>query len=549
MKKHIIGKVLAALIVLAASSYFINLQAQDVVVEFTNPDGKSYGSSNEGFLGVGIGGSGSGATADGKAFAVDDPHVELLFKIGVAGQIELEAKTPTTYEPCVFAVTSWNSTNVGSTTITELFGKSFSLILTGESRMQLGQDVDGNRGGIGVRGRNQYRLDDEGSEWLKFTLDGKVGIEFVNIGYIDVSGGDDANFILKDFDTDQYHVLIDGVDGTPHPPSLKIPATDYSMRYNTDELTVTTADTVGNGGGKLYSLEFNLVLAEPKPPAISSIKPKRSDSLSFEVTDDIEIQFDNTMDQTKTSAAVTMIPALTSRVDTWTTENDADLLTITHDSLDFETWYTLVVSDAAEAANGLTMLAPDTIRFKTLPPKPEIVSTFPENNATDVLPNTTMSIEFSKSMIRDSVNKGIVFDPAISGITFVWSNDNKTVFISGDEMNVSEMYFITVGPPAMDDFNQLLHKSYTGIFTTAIATSVENDMASGVVIYPNPASGMFQVSGMDVASLQIYSLTGQMLKEIQNSTSIDVSDMETGMYVVSVSDREGNKVRKTVVIK
>ena len=111
MKKHIIGKVITALIILAASSYFINLQAQDVTVEFTNPDGQSYGSSNDGLFGVGIGGSGSGATDDGDAFAVDNPHVELLFKIGVAGQIELVAKTPTTYGPSVTAVTSWNSTS------------------------------------------------------------------------------------------------------------------------------------------------------------------------------------------------------------------------------------------------------------------------------------------------------------------------------------------------------------------------------------------------------------------------------------------------------
>jgi hypothetical protein len=62
MKKQIITKVLFASFILAMSGFVLNLQAQDIVVEFTNPDDKDYGSSNDGFLGIGLGGSGSGAT-------------------------------------------------------------------------------------------------------------------------------------------------------------------------------------------------------------------------------------------------------------------------------------------------------------------------------------------------------------------------------------------------------------------------------------------------------------------------------------------------------
>ena len=67
MKKQIITKVLFASFILAMCGFVLNLQAQDIVVEFTNPDGADYGSSNEGFLGIGLGGSGSGATPDGPA--------------------------------------------------------------------------------------------------------------------------------------------------------------------------------------------------------------------------------------------------------------------------------------------------------------------------------------------------------------------------------------------------------------------------------------------------------------------------------------------------
>ena len=86
-------------------------------------------------------------------------------------------------------------------------------------------------------------------------------------------------------------------------------------------------------------------------------------------------------------------------------------------------------------------------------------------------------------------------------------------------------------------------------FTTSIATPVENDQAAGAVLYPNPASDLLHVSGMDVASVKIYSLTGQLVKEVLHTAVVDVSDMETGIYVVSVTDRQNNSIRKMTVIE
>ena len=197
----------------------------------------------------------------------------------------------------------------------------------------------------------------------------------------------------------------------------------------------------------------------------------------------------------------------------------------------------------------LPCLIPDTIRFKTLPPKPTVVSTYPEFMAEDVLPNTTMYIQFSKPMITDSVEMGLVFDPEISGAEFVWSDDRTTLYISADQLFVSTMYFLTVGPPAMDDFFQNLEDSYVSIFTTAIVTSVDNPKSADLVLYPNPASDVLRVEGVDVASLKIYNISGQLVKEIHNSREISVKDIKTGLYIVAVSDRNGNELRELVVIK
>ena len=552
MKKQIMTKVLFACFIMAMSGFVLNLQAQDnpIVVEFTNPDDLDIGSSNDGYNGVGLGGSSSGAVAGSEQYWVDDPYVEFAFTIGATGQIGLDVITPTTDPDVVAALDAWDDPAIGATTNADLYGKSFSLILTAESRMQLGVGESGNKGGIGVRGKNQRRIDDEGenNEWMQFELTGDVGIDFVRFGYNDVSGEDNAHAVVIDWDTRGWHAITDGVDGDPHPTELYIPGDGYDMRYFTDILRFTTEDSIDTGY-KLWSLEFNVVAAEDKPPAVMSTTPPRGDSLTFNVADDLVIEFDASMDQPATAAAVSINPDVVNRADAWSAGVMGDVLTISYDNLEFATWYTVVVGPGTLGTNGLNILAADTFKFKTLPQPPSVVSTFPANLDEEVPIDSPISIEFSKSMVPDSVENAISFIPELTGLSFVWSEDNKTVFISAAVMNPSEMYFGTVEINAIDDFGTALTEPYIFAFTTSIATSLEYNKASDVVIYPNPAKDMLQIRGMDVASVKIYNLTGQMVKEVQNSTVVNVSDIETGIYVIDVKDRQDKRYKQMILIK
>ncbi len=551
MKNQIITKVLFAILIMAVSGFVLNVQAQDIVVEFLNPENKDYGSSNDGFLGVGLGGSSSGAVAGSEAYWVDDPYVEFQFTIGPTGQVALDVITPTTDPDIVGILNTWDNAAIGAVTNDALFGKSFSLILTAESRMQLGTGELGNLGGIGVRGKNQRRIDDEGEnlEWMEFELVGDVGIEFVRIGYNDVSGGPAAVAVVKDHDTDAIIPILDEIDGAVHPPELYIDAADFNMRYFTDILHFTTTDTSEAEGYKLWSLEFDIVAAAPKPPAVLSTTPPDGDSLTHSFTDDYVIGFDATMDQAATSAAISISPAVTNRVDTWSAGGAGDVLTISYDDLEFETWYTVVVSTAALGTNGLNMLEADTITFKTLPEPPGVVSTFPENLAVEVPIDSPISMEFSKAMIPDSVEKAVSFNPELGGLSFVWNEDNTAVYISSNEMAPSNMYFVSVGTVATDIFGIQMTEPYIFAFTTSIATSVEINEASDVVMYPNPVSDILTIQGMDVASVKIYNLTGQLMKEFFNTSVVNVGDIETGIYVVSILDREDNQVREMIIVE
>ena len=115
-----------------------------------------------------------------------------------------------------------------------------------------------------------------------------------------------------------------------------------------------------------------------------------------------------------------------------------------------------------------------------------------------------------------------------------------------DEM-VNERYTVTISTNATDVYGLQLTEPYTFSFNT-FPVSVSNANLTAVDIYPNPASDVFRVRGMDVASVKIYSLTGQLKKQVYNSAVINVSDMEPGNYAVIVSDRADNRVRKMIVI-
>ena len=532
MKKQIIGKVLAALIILAAGSYFVNLQAQEVAVRFTNPTGLDYGNPD------GIGGRIPGER---------DPRITLEFKVGVSGQVELDASTISTNQDNIDLINSWDNTNVGNTSLQSIWGKSFTFILTANQRLQCGSGGDG----IGCQGTNQRRIDQRGVERVYFILQGDVGIEFTTVMYRDINFQEGlANFEISDHDTKKkvwYMEDIGAGEGTFDVTG------NYNMRYKSDTLEFATSDTTvagnNNPGGRLLSLAFNVVAAEPKPPAVLSTDPVRGDSLTQDISDDYVIEFDGPMDQAATSAAVSITPAVSNRVDTWSTGDEGDILTLSFDDLEFETWYEVVVGAGTKGANGLNIVAPDTLTFKTLPEPPSVVGTFPANLAVDVPIDSPISIEFSKSMIPDSVEKAISFNPELSGLSFVWNEDNSTVYISTVEMMPSNMYFGTVGKVATDIFGVQMPEPFLWAFTTSIATSLENKKASEVVIYPNPASDIIQVSGMDVASFKIYSTSGQMIKEVYNSASLNISDIETGIYVVAVSDRDDNRVRRMIVIE
>ena len=65
-------------------------------------------------------------------------------------------------------------------------------------------------------------------------------------------------------------------------------------------------------------------------------------------------------------------------------------------------------------------------------------------------------------------------------------------------------------------------------------------------IYPKPATGNITVSGAQGETVSIYTITGALIKQVQDISTvqnIDISELNSGLYIVRV----GSITQKLVV--
>ena len=62
---------------------------------------------------------------------------------------------------------------------------------------------------------------------------------------------------------------------------------------------------------------------------------------------------------------------------------------------------------------------------------------------------------------------------------------------------------------------------------------------SNIQIFPNPARTVLNVELENVSLIEIYSTTGQLVKRIKNSNTINVEDISSGVLIIKVYNDKG----------
>jgi len=74
----------------------------------------------------------------------------------------------------------------------------------------------------------------------------------------------------------------------------------------------------------------------------------------------------------------------------------------------------------------------------------------------------------------------------------------------------------------------------------SMASIIEDE--TSIDLYPNPTKGVIYIKGIDKGTVQLLDVSGRLLKEMSVSASIDISDIENGIYILVVRDIKGNIV-------
>ena len=84
-------------------------------------------------------------------------------------------------------------------------------------------------------------------------------------------------------------------------------------------------------------------------------------------------------------------------------------------------------------------------------------------------------------------------------------------------------------------------------FETLEYDDVASDEVPEILVYPNPATDVVHIQGVDVSEIQIFNALGQLAKTARGTNDINVSDLENGQYLFHFVGKAGRSIRITVV--
>lgn len=87
------------------------------------------------------------------------------------------------------------------------------------------------------------------------------------------------------------------------------------------------------------------------------------------------------------------------------------------------------------------------------------------------------------------------------------------------------------------DSNGCTAKSDVYLYSLGIAN---NPIAASIKLYPNPVSNLLTIESPIAIDARISDLTGRTLLNIPNAKTIDCSTLANGIYIISLSNKEGN---------
>ncbi|MEN9918762.1 MAG: hypothetical protein RL662_1198 [Bacteroidota bacterium] len=82
---------------------------------------------------------------------------------------------------------------------------------------------------------------------------------------------------------------------------------------------------------------------------------------------------------------------------------------------------------------------------------------------------------------------------------------------------------------------------------TVSAASIDGELETSTVsVYPNPLTDVLNIVGDNIQKVELYDLTGRLVKQVEKANSLSVAELKGGMYIVKVSTASGVTNHKVI---
>ncbi len=89
---------------------------------------------------------------------------------------------------------------------------------------------------------------------------------------------------------------------------------------------------------------------------------------------------------------------------------------------------------------------------------------------------------------------------------------------------------------------------YDNLMLVEANTASISDLSDAKIhMYPNPTNGMVHISGKkSVDAIRVFNISGQLIKEVTNANSLDLTSQLSGLYMIEIEDEGKTSVSKLV---
>jgi methionine-rich copper-binding protein CopC len=200
--------------------------------------------------------------------------------------------------------------------------------------------------------------------------------------------------------------------------------------------------------GSNYQFSFETIAIILIPPTVKSTSPA-ADSKDVPLDTKIAITFDKAMDKSATQAAISSSPSIL-----WSTawSNGDVTITLTPTAiLQSNKTYTISIATTAKSADGASLASEYKFSFTTVYKDitpPTVISSMPANGSKDVAISSKITITFSETMSRASVESAVSITPG-SFTKKEWGNSDKILTLTAN-LEEGKTYIVTISMAAKD---------------------------------------------------------------------------------------------------